>query len=120
MWNLTLRFDQQFTGHNGVPDTFLERRGYGLVLALDTTREVSERIGYLDVSHQTGKAVASEFPVMPHAFGRRGGRTGRVGSACSGSRFCFDIFHFPFRFNPRTKGGNVETSVDLYGLLADS
>jgi hypothetical protein len=32
----------------------------------------------------------------------------------------FDIFQFCFRLNPGTKGGNVETSVDLYELLADS
>ena len=95
MRNLTLRFDQQFTGHNGVPDTFLERRGYGLVFAPDTSREVGERIGYLDVGHQTGKAVASEFPVTPHAFGRRGGRMGRVGVRLS-RHVRFSFRHFPF------------------------
>jgi hypothetical protein len=32
----------------------------------------------------------------------------------------FDIFQFPFQFNPGTKEGNVETSVDSYGLVGDS
>jgi hypothetical protein len=33
---------------------------------------------------------------------------------------CFDIFGFPFSFNPGTNGKNVEMSIDLSGLLADS
>jgi hypothetical protein len=43
-------------------------------------------------------------------FGRGAARKGELGDAPAG--FCFDIFQFPFRFNPGTNEGNVENGFD--------
>jgi hypothetical protein len=73
-----------------------------------------------------GKAVVVTTPSAALLFVDQGGGGGAKWSAdrflerLTNIAFCFDIFQFPFWFNPGTNRGNVETRLNLFGLFADS